>query len=81
MDIIMTQLINAIYEHGVLRPLKPLHLSEKEKVCVMVTPIVFWRKELESLLRRVHKRTAKFSAKEIEADVTRAIHAVRRKTK
>ena len=42
----MTQLINAIYEHGVLRPLKPLHLSEKERVCVMVTPIALWKKEV-----------------------------------
>lgn len=77
----MTQLVNAIYEHGVLRPTKPLHLSEKEKVRVMVTPILLWRKEIDALLRRVHRRNAKFSAKEVEADITRAFRSVRQKTK
>lgn len=77
----MTQLINAVYQHGILKPLTPLRLSEKEKVCLMVTPIAEWKKELGALLRSVHKRTSKFSSKEVESDITKAMRSVRQKTK
>ncbi len=33
----MIQQIDAVFEHGVLRPLKPLRLAEKAKVKVMIS--------------------------------------------
>ena len=33
----MTQQIDAVFEHGVLRPLQPLRLAEQAKVKVMVS--------------------------------------------
>ena len=33
----MTQHIDAVFEHGVLRPLQPLSLAERAKVKVMVS--------------------------------------------
>ncbi|MBI4676861.1 MAG: antitoxin family protein [Elusimicrobia bacterium] len=77
----MTQLINAVYQHGILKPLDPLRLSEKEKVYLMVTPMAEWKKELGAVLRNVHKRTSRFSSREVESDITRALRSVRQKTK
>ena len=33
----MTQQIDAVFEHGILRPLQPLRLAEQAKVTVMVS--------------------------------------------
>jgi predicted DNA-binding antitoxin AbrB/MazE fold protein len=33
----MNRQIDAVFEHGVLRPLQPLHLAERAKVKVMVS--------------------------------------------
>lgn len=35
----MTQLIHAIYEDGVLKPLEPLNLPEHQRVCVSVAAV------------------------------------------
>lgn len=35
----MVQLIEAVYENGILRPLQPLHLKEADKVMVSVSLI------------------------------------------
>lgn len=34
----MQQVITAIYEHGVLQPVKPLHLQEHQRVTVQIVP-------------------------------------------
>lgn len=34
----MPQVITAIYEHGVLHPVKPLHLKERQQVTVQIDP-------------------------------------------
>lgn len=36
---IMSQLIHAIYEDGVLKPLEPLNLPEHKRVCVSVAAV------------------------------------------
>ncbi|HCJ67108.1 MAG TPA: hypothetical protein DHV62_07240 [Elusimicrobia bacterium] len=74
----MTTLVKAVYENGVLKPLKHLPLKEQEKVSLLVTPLGEWRKELEHLLRSVHSRTHKFSSKEIERDISLASREVRK---
>jgi len=74
----MTTLVKAVYENGVLKPLKHLPLKEREKVSLLVTPLGQWRKKLECLLRSVHSRTRKFSSKEIEKDISLASHELRK---
>lgn len=74
----MTQTIQAVYEHGVLKPLQHLRLKEHERVNVQVISITKWRKALEKLLARVQSQAAKFSAEEIEQDITLAVEEVRR---
>jgi predicted DNA-binding antitoxin AbrB/MazE fold protein len=38
-DIAMPQEFEAVFEGGVLRPVVPLHLAEKERVRIVISPI------------------------------------------
>ena len=62
----------AVFEKGVLKPLRPLRLKEKTKVILTLHPERRWRKELERLLRRMKSRTKAIPQREIEAEVTKA---------
>lgn len=48
----MTEVIDAIYEEGVLRPLEPLHLRERQAVRIQVM-IKDTSAEVESVLSRL----------------------------
>lgn len=77
----MTQLINAVYQHGVFKPLAHVKLHENQKVRISVTDEDPARsdKKWNALLKTVHRRSRKFSSKEIESDITAAIREVRAK--
>lgn len=77
----MTQLINAVYQHGVFKPLARVKLHENQKVRISVTDEDPPRsdKKWNALLKTVHRRNRKFSSKEIESDITAAIREVRAK--
>jgi len=62
----------AVYENGVLRPLKPLRLKEQSQVLVTLYREPEWRREFERLLRRMRSRTKAIPQEVIEAEVTRA---------
>ena len=64
--------VRAVYEKGVLRPLRPLRLKEQSRVLITLYPERQWRKEFERLLRRMKARTKRVPQELIEAEVTRA---------
>lgn len=75
----MPEFIEAIYENGVLKPLKPIDLKEHERMEIIITSKSRWASEFKKLLDIVHERTKKFTSEEIEADITQAYREVQQK--
>jgi predicted DNA-binding antitoxin AbrB/MazE fold protein len=68
----MEQTFRAIFQNGVLRPLRPIRLKEKSRVLVTLHQESEWRDEFESLLRRMKIRTKATPQQIVEEQVTRA---------
>ena len=66
------QTILAVYENGVLRPLKPLRLKEKARVTLRMCAETEWRDELEKLLRRMNSRTKSIPQHEVDEEIIKA---------
>jgi predicted DNA-binding antitoxin AbrB/MazE fold protein len=64
--------IQATFEKGVLRPSEDLGLQEHERVRLIVTSEAEWQRKFAALLAQVQSKTDRFSAAEIEADITAA---------
>jgi len=64
--------VKAIFENGVLRPLRPLRLKEKSRVLIILRPELRWQSQFERLLRRMKHRTKAIPQRVIEAEVTQA---------
>ena len=71
--------VRAVYEKGVLKPLRPLRLKEQSRVLITLYPERRWRNEFERVLRRMKARTKAISQNAIEAEVTQARAEVRAK--
>jgi predicted DNA-binding antitoxin AbrB/MazE fold protein len=68
----MEATFRAVFENGVLRPLRPLRLKEKSRVLVTLYRESQWRADLARLRRRMRGRTKGIPQRVIEAEVTRA---------
>ena len=68
----MPESFRAVFENGVLRPLRPIRLKEKSRVFISLYPESQWRHDFERLLRRMRVRTKAVPQSVIEAEVTRA---------
>jgi len=75
----LPELIEAIYENGVLKPLEPIDLKEHERVEITITSKSRWASEFKKLLALTHERTKIFPPEEIEADITKAYEEVHQK--
>jgi predicted DNA-binding antitoxin AbrB/MazE fold protein len=64
--------VQAVFEKGVLRPTEDLGLQEHERVRLIVTSEADWQRQFGSLLEQVQRKTDRFAADEIEADITAA---------
>ena len=74
----------AVFERGVIKPLRPLRLKEKTPLIVTLHPERRWQGDLDRLLRRMKARTKDISQRDIEAEITRAraeVKAKRRATR
>ena len=74
----MAKTINAIYENGVFKPLEPISLKEHERVTLDINLEEQLRNQLKDLTERIYKRTDKYSAKEIEDNITEAFKEVQK---
>ena len=75
----MQETFRAVFENGVLRPLRPLRLKEKSRVLVTLYRGPEWRDEFDHLRRRMMARTKGTRQEVIEAEVTRASAEARAK--
>ena len=66
----MEQTFRAIFQNGVLRPLRPIRLKEKSHVLVTLHQESEWRDEFEALLRRMRNRTKATAQQTIDEQVT-----------
>ena len=74
----MAKTINAIYENGVFKPLEPISLKEHERVTLDINLEEQLRMQLRKLTEEIYKRTDKYSAKEIEDNITEAFREVQK---
>ena len=75
----MEQTFRAIFQNGVLRPLKPIRLKDKSHVLVTLQRESEWREEFEGLLRRMRLRTKVTPQQVVEEQVTYARAEVKAK--
>jgi predicted DNA-binding antitoxin AbrB/MazE fold protein len=47
----MAEIVTAVYERGVLRPLQPLNLREGQRVCIQAVPEMMEEDEGEEMVR------------------------------
>jgi predicted DNA-binding antitoxin AbrB/MazE fold protein len=66
----MTTAIQAVYERGVFRPLKPVELTEGQRVTLSVEPFVLSPEEAEARLQQWQQVYGGLSEEEV-ADVER----------
>jgi predicted DNA-binding antitoxin AbrB/MazE fold protein len=74
----MNQVIDAIYENGVFRPLLPIDIKEHEVVAIKVIHLDEWQARFGSIIEKIHKKTTKHSSDEIEEDIVLAVNDVRK---
>jgi predicted DNA-binding antitoxin AbrB/MazE fold protein len=72
-------MVRAVYEKGVLKPLRPLRLKEQSRVLITLYPERRWRKEFERVMARMRARTKAAPQNVIEAEVTQARAEVKAK--
>jgi len=72
-------MVKAVYEKGVLRPLRPLQLKEQSRVLITLYPERRWRNDFDRLLRRMKSRTKAIRQDVIDAEVSRARAEVKAK--
>jgi predicted DNA-binding antitoxin AbrB/MazE fold protein len=75
----MEQTFRAIFQNGVLRPLKPIRLKDKAHVLITLQRESEWRDEFEGLLRRMRLRTKATPQQIVEEHVTYARAEVKAK--
>ncbi|HRR42632.1 MAG TPA: antitoxin family protein [Syntrophales bacterium] len=73
----MSQIIEAVFENGVFRPLQPVQMADREIVSIKVMPLDEWQSRFARVIERIHKNTAQYSAEEIETDILSAVKEVR----
>jgi predicted DNA-binding antitoxin AbrB/MazE fold protein len=70
---------SAVYENGVLKPMRPLRLKEQSRVLITLYRERNWRNQFERLLRRMKIRTKDVPQEVIEAEVSQARAEVKAK--
>ena len=75
----MGEAFRAVFENGVLRPLRPIRLKDKSRVFITVYPESQWGKEFERVVRGMKVRTQAVPQQVIETEITRARAEVKAK--
>ena len=75
----MGETFHAVFENGVLRPLRRLRLKQKSRVLVTLYPEPRWRSDFERLLTRMKSRTKAVPQEAVEAEIARARDEVKTK--
>jgi len=73
----MSQVIEAIFENGVFRPLQPVEITDREVVSIKILSSGEWQSRFERVIEKIHKKTAQYHAEDIEADILFAVKEAR----
>lgn len=73
----MSNVIDAVYENGVFKPLEKVDIKENEKVEIKVISLDDWQLRFSRIINKTQKKAAQFSAEKIETDIAEAIKEVR----
>lgn len=74
----MSQLISAIFENGVFKPMQNIEMKEHEEVTMKIISMDDWQKRFDQIIEKIHRKAALQSAAEIESDICQAIAEVRK---
>jgi predicted DNA-binding antitoxin AbrB/MazE fold protein len=75
----MGETFHAVFENGVLRPLRRLRLKQKSRVLITLYSEPRWRSDFERLLTRMRSRTKAVPQEIVEAEIARARDEVKTK--
>jgi predicted DNA-binding antitoxin AbrB/MazE fold protein len=75
----MAEVINAVFENGVFKPLEKIELKDHEKVTIKILSLDEWQSRFNRVIEKVHKRANQYTSEEIETDISQAIKEVREK--
>jgi len=75
----VAEVINAIFENGVFKPLEKIEMKEHEKVTIKILSLDQWQSRFNRVIEKVHKRANQYTSEEIETDISQAIKEVREK--
>jgi len=73
----MSQVIDAIFEDGVFKPLQDVDIKEHERVEIKILPRDEWQKRFNRIIEKIRKKAIQYTPEEIEADIAQAIKEVR----
>ena len=73
----MSQVITAIFEKGVFKPMQNVEVQEHEKVTIKVVSMNDWQTRFDRITEKIHKKAALYGSTEIESDILQAITEVR----
>ena len=74
----MSRVIDAVYENGVFKPVKKVHLKDKQQVKIQILSDEDWQERFDRALKSVRSKAARFPPEKIEADIEEAIKEVRK---
>ncbi len=73
----MAEVINAVFENGVFKPLEKIEMKENEKVTIKILSLDQWQSRFNRVIEKIQKRANQYTREEIEIDISQAIKEVR----
>lgn len=74
--LIMPEIIDAVFENGVFKPLQKINVKDHQKVTLKIIPHDDWEKRFNRIIKKIHQKTAPYPSDEIESDISKAIQEV-----
>ena len=72
----MTEVINAVFENGVFKPLDKIKMKEHEKVTIKILSLDQWQSRFDHVIERIHRKAKQYTSEEIETDISQAIKEI-----
>ena len=73
----MSEVINAVFEDGVFKPLEKIEMKEHEKVTIKVLSLSQWQTRFNRVIEKIHRSANQYTYEEIEKDISQAVKEVR----
>lgn len=75
----MSQVIDAVFENGVFKPLQDVHMKDHERVEIKIISLDDWQNRFSRIINKIHQKAKQYGPEEIESDIAEAVKEVRRK--